>query len=152
MLAGASNGPVSVEEAGWFGGCLCRKTIWTVCKPFQIDGEMDRGGIIEFMYDMDGPALLKRDLAWIGISRHQSSWLPMWTSAHSYYFRASDQFFNVKSDALCTMKSVHKIEGFAISESGDRLGQVDVRVGYTLCPLIHLLKCTFLHPTLLMIC
>ena len=37
--------------------------------PFQIGGDMVRGGIRKFVYDMDKPAFLKRDLLGFGMDR-----------------------------------------------------------------------------------
>ena len=62
------------ENQGKINGCLYWETIWIevqVGMSFQIDDRHGRGGIREFVYNVDRPAFLKRELIGFGVDGYR---------------------------------------------------------------------------------
>ena len=70
--------------------------------PFQIGGGHDWSGVREFMYDVDGPAFLKKDLVWIDTSSQRSRSYKWTVPSHTFWEHLT-YFSNVKG--IISLKS-----------------------------------------------
>ena len=87
-----------------------------------------RGGIREFEYDIDKPAFLKGELVRFCVDRYSR---PEFMIAHvdqCPFWEDLTLISNVKSIMfhIQVLELVHQVGGFAVSESGDSIGQIGV--------------------------
>ena len=87
MLAGATRGVGGREAVGMgrsaarSSRCLYQEIVWIeeqVGMPFQMGGKHGWDGVREFVYDVDGPAILRKELEGFGVDRYQ------WVGVHVY--------------------------------------------------------------------